>query len=210
MDNEALTRQRQYATVCFVPGRKSPSERQPQRASKTREDWLRAAAKALEKAGPAGVRVEALARQLSVTKGSFYWHFEDRQALLLGLLDTWEALGTSDIITRVEARGGDPRAQLLRLWDITSHASMGPELAIRDWARGDERARQRVQRVDQRRLAYLAGKFRALGFSPAQSEQRSLLLYSLLIGAYFIQTGHDEPAREKLLLQTVKRILEPV
>ena len=52
-----------------------------------RTDWLDAALTSLVRGGIEGVRVERLARDLGVTKGSFYWHFEDRPDLLRGLLD---------------------------------------------------------------------------------------------------------------------------
>src|SRR5207247_4105060 len=47
-----------------------------------KDDWLRGARLALLREGPNGVRVEPLARELGVTKGSFYWHFHDREDLL--------------------------------------------------------------------------------------------------------------------------------
>ncbi|MBR9990945.1 MAG: helix-turn-helix transcriptional regulator, partial [Gemmatimonadetes bacterium] len=43
-----------------------------------REEWLSAAAQAMSDGGVEAVRVEAIARDLSITKGSFYWHFKDR------------------------------------------------------------------------------------------------------------------------------------
>ena len=54
--------------------------------SRTGADWLKAARLALLHRGPDAVRVEPLARGLGVTKGSFYWHFKDRNALLEALL----------------------------------------------------------------------------------------------------------------------------
>src|SRR5438128_10889157 len=58
--------------------------------SRTGADWLKAARLALLHRGPDAVRVEPLARGLGVTKGSFYWHFKDRNALLEALLREWE------------------------------------------------------------------------------------------------------------------------
>src|SRR4051812_6560246 len=62
-------------------------------ASLGREDWLRAARLALHRGGPDAVRVEPLASALGVTKGSFYWHFADRTALLEALVAEWEEEG---------------------------------------------------------------------------------------------------------------------
>ena len=50
------------------------------------------------------------------TKGGFYWHFEDRSALLHEVLDEWERLLLDEVIERVEAKGGDARARLRRLF----------------------------------------------------------------------------------------------
>src|ERR1041385_3058034 len=55
-----------------------------------KNQWLRATRLALLTGGPDAVRVEPLARELGVTKGSFYWHFGDRADLLEALLVEWE------------------------------------------------------------------------------------------------------------------------
>jgi len=62
--------------------------------------------------GPDGVRIESLAHALGVTKGGFYWHFDDRQALLAEMLDRWERASTDEVIERVESKGGDTGAKL--------------------------------------------------------------------------------------------------
>lgn len=187
-----------------VAAQRSSAEAPP----RGRQDWIRAGLKALSRAGVSGVRVEALARELGVTKGSFYWHFARREELLLAVLDTWEALGTHEIIRQVEALGGDARARLLELWAITSRSPLGPELAIRDWSRTNAQARARVQRVDRQRLDYLSARFAELGHGCEESEQRALLMYSLLIGAYFVHMGGTQQERQAQLLAAVKLLLE--
>ncbi len=80
--------------------------------------WVDAALKALAAGGPDAVRVEALAVSLGVSKGGFYWHFKDRQALLEELLDTWEKAVVEDVIARVESQPADPRAKLQQLFGL--------------------------------------------------------------------------------------------
>ena len=82
--------------------------------------WVHAALQALAAGGPDAVRVEALAVSLGVSKGGFYWHFADRQALLEEMLDTWEKTGTEDIMARVQSQPGDVRAKLQKLFEVTS------------------------------------------------------------------------------------------
>src|SRR3712207_4977412 len=82
----------------------------------TAEDWLRAAVRALEGGGVDAVAVEPLARKLRVTKGSFYWHFKNRGALLGAVLERWEEECTEAVIAAAE-RIVDPRERLVRVFD---------------------------------------------------------------------------------------------
>src|SRR4030081_4116826 len=77
--------------------------------------WVDEGLRALAAGGPDAVRIEPLARALGVTKGGFYWHFDDRRALLEEMLDAWERVSIDDVIERVEGEGGDARAKLRRL-----------------------------------------------------------------------------------------------
>src|SRR3712207_4606049 len=98
--------------------------------------WIEEGLRALAVGGPDAVRVEALARELGVTKGGFYNHFEDRPALLGEMLEAWERVAVDDVIDRVEAEGGDARARLARLFALVSSTgkAVKVELAIRNWA----------------------------------------------------------------------------
>ena len=70
-----------------------------------RSRWIDQGLRALAAGGPDAVRIESLAEALGVTKGGFYWHFKDRQALLGEMLDTWEKAGTEEVIARVDSQG---------------------------------------------------------------------------------------------------------
>ena len=85
-----------------------------------RTAWIDAGLRALSAGGPDAVRVEPLARMLGVTKGGFYWHFDDRDGLLDAMLDTWEHMVIDDVIDRVEGDGGDARAKLRRLFALAA------------------------------------------------------------------------------------------
>jgi AcrR family transcriptional regulator len=54
-----------------------------------REDWIAAGLAALAGGGAAAFRVERVAREMGVTKGSFYWHFRDRAAWRDAVLAYW-------------------------------------------------------------------------------------------------------------------------
>src|SRR5215204_3129356 len=80
--------------------------------------WIDAALRAVSSGGPDAVRVESLAAALGVSKGGFYWHFKNRQALLDEMLDTWERAVVEDVIERVESQPADPRAKLQQLFEL--------------------------------------------------------------------------------------------
>ncbi|MEA2418333.1 MAG: hypothetical protein QOE60_539, partial [Thermoleophilaceae bacterium] len=63
-----------------------------------RGTWIEAGLRALAAGGPDRVRIEPLAGALGVTRGGFYWHFANRQALLEEMLDTWERIGVDEVI----------------------------------------------------------------------------------------------------------------
>src|SRR5438093_11340379 len=85
-----------------------------------RSGWVDEGLRALAGGGPDAVRIEPLAQALGVTKGGFYWHFDDRGALLEEMLDTWERVVVDDVIERVENGRGDARAKLRRLFSLAS------------------------------------------------------------------------------------------
>src|SRR5438067_8491572 len=85
-----------------------------------RTSWIEAGLQALGVGGPDAVRIEKLAEALGVTKGGFYWHFDDRRALLEEMLDAWERVVIDQAINRVESEGGDARAKLQRLFALSS------------------------------------------------------------------------------------------
>src|SRR5882672_4359513 len=84
-----------------------------------RSTWIEAGLRALAAGGPDAVRIEPLAKALGVTRGGFYWHFADRDALLREMLDTWERAATDEVIERVERKGGDARARVRRAGALT-------------------------------------------------------------------------------------------
>jgi AcrR family transcriptional regulator len=169
--------------------------------------WVDAALQALAAGGPDAVRIEVLASRLGVSKGGFYWHFTDRQALLEEMLDTWEQAGTEDVIALVDSRPADPRAKLRQLFDLSPAADFAVELALRDWSRRDSDVAERLHRVDNRRMGYLRSLFGQFCVDENDVEARSMLAYSLLIGSYFIAAQHGNRTRSQVLQLAVDRLL---
>lgn len=147
--------------------------------------WIAAALEALAAGGVEAVRVEPLAKALDVTKGSFYWHFADRRALIDALLAHWSE-GRIAAIRQQAAAPGDCGTILRHLAALyTRHASprgLAIELAIRALARSDADASRAVRAVDLERLKIVSGLFAALGWKTADARARAVLFYSYLFG----------------------------
>jgi AcrR family transcriptional regulator len=144
--------------------------------------WTRAAIEVLGEQGIDGVRVEVLAKKLGVTKGSFYWHFENRDALLAAMLADWRRRATLAVIERIEAQDDTAESRLRRLmqvpFQIKSEGGGQVELSIRLWARRDPRARSALHEVDELRLRYIAGLLRQIGLAEDKAEARAIFAYA--------------------------------
>ena len=169
----------------------------PTRTPRTR--WIEEGLRALAAGGPDAVRIEPLAQALGVTRGGFYWHFDDRSALLDEMLDRWERATAEEVMERLEREGGDAGAKLRRLLALTSSAVLMTDLAVRDWARRDQAVAVRLRRLDNRRMDYLRALFGTFCADPAEVEARSVLAFSLLIGNHFMAADHGGRSRAEAL-----------
>jgi len=155
------------------------------------QDWAEAALNAIGERGVEGVAVEPLARALGVTKGSFYWHFPNRDALLEATLQLWEARETDEVLERVRQEV-DPRARIKRLVGEvnTSRRASRVYLALSNTVEPSF-VREYVERVSQRRLTFITDCYAALGLSAERAWQWALHAYSVWLGS--LQIRRDLP-----------------
>ena len=174
-----------------------------------RDAWVGAALQAMASGGPDAVRVEALAGSLGVSKGGFYWHFTDRQALLDEMLDTWEETLVDRAIEVSDRGGGSGRTRLRRLFAAAGEGEgiLDLELSERDWARRDPAVAERVTRVDNRRLAYLRPLFAEFCDDAADVEGRCLLVLTLFVGESLITATHGRRTRPSVTAAAVRHLL---
>jgi AcrR family transcriptional regulator len=182
---------------CRMDGRKSPEPKLG------RQDWIKVGLAALVEGGVEVVRVEPLAKRMDVTKGSFYWHFKDRNDLLESILAEWVEIDTNSIIERVNRIDADPKAKLLQLFELAiADDGLTPGLkdgsienAIRAWATNDAKVAAVLEQVDQRRLNYTKNLFLAIGFSEAEALTRARLVYYSLVGEFTIGVRRSQAHR---------------
>lgn len=85
-----------------------------------RHDWVDAGIAILASKGVDAVRIESLAKQLNISKGSFYWHFKNREDLLEAILAEWESR-QSDWNTE---GASNPVERWARLFELLSRPPM--------------------------------------------------------------------------------------
>ncbi|HEX2772809.1 MAG TPA: TetR/AcrR family transcriptional regulator [Micromonosporaceae bacterium] len=164
-----------------------------QRRQLTRDDWAAAAAKALAAGGVAAVAVEPIAAQLGATKGSFYWHFANREALLRAALEHWEHQHTAVVLAEIDARGDDPLTRLRLLIKRVTEAVQEDRIALALLADADHPIVAPVlRRVTERRVRYTADLLAELGLAPDRAAQRALLAHSAYLGHAYLSYAAPE------------------
>ncbi|AND71109.1 TetR family transcriptional regulator [Dyella thiooxydans] len=154
----------------------------PERTRLSAEDWEEAALKLIAEQGVNAVAVEALARQLGVTKGSFYWHFRTREALVQASLERWELYGEREIISQIEAIP-DPRVRLPELFRRVAH-ELQPHRVYAALLKALDHPQviPVMARVSQRRMEFLNTAYREAGMPPVEALNRARLTYAAYVG----------------------------
>lgn len=168
----------------------------------TKSDWLRTARLALLKGGSSEVRIELLARELHVTKGSFYWHFKDRKELLEHLVREWEADFQSIIARIKDHRGAKALASLIQLAvaqaPLSEKGIVPSDAAMFTWASISPEVARRVNREEKKRIRILQ---RMIG-----NPDRTELLYLIWLG--FVARGQRVPGSRKRFPRLARSILD--
>ncbi|MBC3269031.1 TetR/AcrR family transcriptional regulator [Pseudomonas sp. SWRI81] len=152
----------------------------------TRSHWIAAGFEALDHAGHMGVSAESLARRLSVTRGSFYHHFRNREDFVRSLLTAWEEDYTQRMLTYA-AHGRSAGETLKRYLSIAAEKQPGREISIRAWSLHDPLVSEFQQRVDARRLDFAIQTCRRFVHLPGEAELVGQMAHLCLIGGQ--QTG---------------------
>jgi len=177
----------------------------------TRENWIDFALQRLTEEGIDKVTITGLARELSVTKGSFYWHFKDRDDLLQAMLVRWEESGSKFVFGEVERVGGDAVRRLKHLSDIVIRRygdQLNLELALRDWGRKDLKIANILRQEDEKRIDYISGLFVEIYGDVKIAEAKAWLLFSLFVGEIIIAAPMKEQSRENMLWTCLNSVFE--
>lgn len=183
--------------------------RRPQPSRLTRDDWLDAAFAAVVEGGFDKVRVLVLADKLKVTRGSFYWHFDEHAELVAALLARWREREMALRASLESASTSDPQADLERLLDAAlAHAgadleNMRFELALRGLGRRDLDVAKMLIEVDQQRMALFESKFLRLTGDPKTAAELATLFYLAIVGGNQALSRPLGPPRLKDYLKAI-------
>jgi len=166
----------------------------PDRVTLSAEDWEREALELIAEKGVAALAVEPLAKRMGITKGSFYWHFPNREALLDLALQRWEdhdsrnlgqALGNID----------DPRERLIGFFQRVSQEQFTHDVYSALFCAADHpQVEPILERVAERRMKYISQAYQQLGFPQVEAGQRARLAYTAYIGFLQLRRQRQAPS----------------
>ena len=183
------------------------------------DDWAAAALEAIAKDGVSAVAVEPLARKLGVTKGSFYWHFANREALLEAALLLWERQETEDVLSRI-GNEPDPVLRIQRVFhkvDASTRTSR-QYMALAAAAGNDPLIRGVVSRVTRERLDFMTDCYKALGMQDDEALRWASSAYSVYLGVLQLRwdlpdalpADADSPAYQAYMQQFTKILIPDI
>lgn len=164
----------------------------------SREEWLKKALDVVSREGGAKLRVNNLVKDVGVTKGSFYWHFKDRDDFIRKLIDYWHEQYTVTVSNYLDEYEGTAEEKLRKLMEmvfveqLTRH-----DLAIRSWAIAEPMLQKLVKRTDDHRLSYLQMLFQGIGFSKDEADLRSRVFLGEAAWEAALFETMTKPQREK-------------
>ena len=169
------------------------------------QDWVNQGLKTLAKRGFTALKAEPLAKAMGVSRGSFYWHFADIGAYHAAILKHWHEIAAEQIIAGLEAAAedGNPLSLLVRGAFSTKPTL---EVAVRNWAAIDPKARAAVLAIDRRRIDYIEQMLRRAGLKPDIASSRAQILYWVYLG-YALSDQPLSSAKQQAVIDELLRMV---
>ena len=174
------------AAASPAPAPQAPA-RPRERRTLTRADWIGTAVEALARDGLRAVAVEPLAERLGATKGSFYWHFRDRNALLQAAVEHWEATVIDESITRLDEIA-DPLERHAATVDLLNNSPKDVKIfLVLLWNADHPVIGPAIERIVRKRMTYSQRLREQAGLAPEQAERSAMHAYSVWLGLQLLR-----------------------
>lgn len=163
-----------------------------------RIDWLQAAVTQFTEKGIGAVKITRLANQLNVTRGSFYWHFKNRQELLQAIVLFWSQKNSQSIMAAVQNVNNleEGIIALYSCWLDPNQFDPKLDLAMRDWARHEKKIKDQVLSADRNCIHAISQFFIRLGVEKVEAMTRARTIYFCQVGYYML--GLEESMEQRL------------
>lgn len=163
----------------------------------SREGWLEAGYQALIEGGVDAVKIQPLAKGLNLSRTSFYWFFEDREALLAALIEGWEDRTTRPLISAAQDYAESQAEAMLNVLACFLSGAFDSrlEFAVRSWALQDAAVAALTEAADQARLAALRELLTRWGHPDEAADIRSRTIYLTQIGYISMRAQEDLDTR---------------
>ncbi|MGV9408850.1 TetR/AcrR family transcriptional regulator [Nocardia sp. NPDC003693] len=169
------------------------------------DDWVDGALALLTEEGAPALRIPRLCEALGVTKGSFYWHFDDIDQLVEAMADRWSA-GQARVIAAVATGDSMPIEQRIEaMAAMLVDRDWLVEATFREWSRTHPHVETAVRELDQRIFDTIRRALTELGFDAEAARLRAGAMVYLGIG--FIHGRSSLPVPNHSEVNTVIALL---
>lgn len=180
------------------------------RARLERNQWLALALDTFAEEGRARLRIEELCRKMGVTRGSFYWHFKNRDDFVYSIVKYWMDWSTQNAMEAANSSKGNAGERLLALAEYITQKDLGKyDMIMHSWALYEPQVAQMVQKVDDQRLAFVRSLFSEMGFIGDELEMRA----QTFAGYHSLEKGFlaraSRKGRKKYLIQRLAFFTRP-
>lgn len=170
-----------------------------------KEAWLSEALELLYEHGIDKVNIESLAKRLGVTKGSFYWHFKNKDDFLSVLPTYWAEKQTNAVMVYVQSQPGNAKDKMKAALEYLAREDPDRyDNAMRAWAYFDSKVAKAVAVIDQRRLEFVCDLFLLAGLGHEEAKMRARIWYYYDIGEHL--TGDTPKDPNKRLRRAERRL----
>lgn len=163
------------------------------------DDWVDSALELLSREGIAAIRIPRLCQELGVTKGSFYWHFDDIEQLMAAMADRWSAVQSE----KVRELGGfaeipvEERIEKMAAM-LVDHRHWIVETTVREWSRSNPKVADAVRTLDQRVFETIHRTMLDLGFDEKQAGIRAGAMVYIGLGLIHGRDNLPTPTTEQV------------
>ena len=149
--------------------------------------------------------IDNIVKLMGVTKGSFYWHFKDRNDFLEHLVTYWDENFTRNVMQHIAAMQGDAGKRLLELMMYVTRKRLARyDAAILSLAHNEPHVSNQIAVVFESRIEFVASLIAEMGYKGLDLELRSRMIVTFMSQEQNILSR--KPVKEQV--QLIKKVYD--